>query len=368
MEPVDKPWPAQAASEQEMGLLEEAPPTPSKLRFSPGTLKSVAETAGVQLTPKGTPTKGAILIDPPTPVKVTVRTEDADERAERAARTAVTAVGGGVEMAPPMEIVYLESPHGSPGFGPALDSEMVPEMTIGGAPDVHTILESGGIPLSYAEVTEGMVTVPESTLEPGALEPEEAKETESGAIARLRAAARPRTTKRPAAEAKTEEAGFDTDETESEPSEATRAELIQQETAERRERTYEELRGRLYKQKSLAVMRKHGFSFDADQPEDERFYTYRQAEKGAELRTGPRKGQRVFALGPRAGHKGWVKRAYTSDPNAYRRSPRYPPMRSQAGPARRRDPIRINNNILRAEEAARVRWGWARSEDVYVTT
>jgi len=202
-----------------------------------------------------------------------------------------------------------------------------PDMTIGGAPDTHTTMESPRT---------GRVTFFDSDDEAKAIEEDPSEESPEDRKRRIRE-------------------GFES----------------------KRDHWRQIHRERMLQDKSAQLIRRRGYTWAEGVP---RVYPYRPSRRGE-------KGSVAFAGDfPTSGkdaQQDWL-RDYVGDggkpgfrkvvrskkdKGLYKRSyARLPPMRSRQGPARRRDPIRINDTILKAEEAARAQWGWYRSEDVYVTT
>ena len=239
-----------------------------------------------------------------------------------------------------------------------------PAMTIGGVPDLYTTMEPGD---STAWMKADAPTASEEPDLPAASDPE------TGTTTATTSAAAPDLSA--AAEAAIEEGKL----AESEPSEdrrkrerVARIEATREATA-RKARFYgDRLAARLYKQRSASMMRKHGFTFTQEGQGDypiKGYPTTIHPGLAAETTPGGRKSW-FAAQVTSAGRPVYQKVKSVKTPQSLYASgrTRYPPMRSQQGPARRRNPIRINDNILRAEEDARARWGWYRAEDVYVTT
>jgi hypothetical protein len=150
---------------------------------------------------------------------------------------------------------------------------------------------------------------------------------------------------------------------------------IQRGTAQKAAYYKNELRQRLAGKKSASLMRKMGYTYGARERPPYKMASKRDFARGKLVQpqgfrytSGPLASATIHDM-TKTPHPNWVKVKTAPIPRTfYNARPRYPPMRSQQGPARRRDPIRINDNILRAEEDARARWGWYRAEDVYVTT
>ena len=236
-----------------------------------------------------------------------------------------------------------------------------PEMTIGGAPDTYTTMEEGGERTGVAFYDSGE---DEKAVE---ADPREAAPI-AGEEEALRASW---------AGVAGVETGSETTESETSESPSVRKARIK-EGFERKRDHYRELhRERMLRDKSAQLIRRRGYTWAEGVPRAYPYRPSRTGEKGSVAFVGgfPTSGKAAQQswFGAQVGDSG--RPSFTKairskrDKDLYKRSyARYPPMRSRQGPARRRDPIRINDNILKAEEAARARWGWYRSEDVYVTT